>query len=244
MDPLLLTYIFLSYLAAGFIKGFSGLGFSTVCVGIMASFLELTTAIPLVVVPSIVSCLLVMIEAGHFRQAFKRFLPMYVATLPGLVCGMWLLVGAEGNLAKAALGIVLVLYGIWGLMNPNFTLSTRTASLMRVPTGFLTGTIHGLTGAAVIPVAPYLLSLGLKNELFIQAVNISFVMSSLVIIAGLGSTGYVSISLLGVSIVGILPVAIAVKLGAGLRKKASDKQFRIAVLVVLVGLGISLVASA
>jgi len=244
VDFTTLIYVFLSYLIAGFVKGFSGLGFSTVCVGIMASYLELTTAIPLVVIPSIASCLLVMIEAGHFFEACKRFSLMYMATLPGLVCGLWLLIGAEGVSAKAVLGSVLLMYGAWGLLNPNFSLSSRVASALRVPTGLLTGIIHGLTGAAVMPVAPYLLSLGLRNDLFVQAVNISFVMSSLVIIVGLGSAGYVSFLLLGISIAGILPVALAVKLGTQLRKQASDKQFRFCVLVVLIGLGVNLVASA
>jgi hypothetical protein len=241
VEPTVIVYIFLSYAAAGYIKGMSGLGFSTVCVGIMASFLELTTAIPLVVIPSIASCLLVMIEAGHFREAVQRFAVMYLFTVPGLLVGLWLLVNTEGNLAKYVLGVVLALYGVWGLLNPTFELPNSVARKLRGPTGVLTGTIHGLTGAAVMPMVPYLLSLGLRNDMFVQAVNISFVMSSVIVILALGQLGYVSLYLLAISIAGIVPVSLAVRLGVLAQRRLSANQFRTVILAVLIGLGVNLI---
>ncbi len=242
MEPDTLLYIAGAYFFAGFIKGFSGLGFGTVCVGIMAGFLEMTTAIPLVLLPSILSCFLVMIEAGHFSDALRRFAPLYIATLPGLGTGIWILLNADGGVAKAALGVVLCIYGFWGLANPNFKLTHRAASWLSVPTGYFTGLIHGLTGAAVMPIAPYLLSLNLSSRIFVQAINISFAMSGFVIITALGMMGYLNWTLLLISIAGSLPMAFAVKLGSGMRRRASDQQFKIVVLIVLIALGVNLIA--
>ena len=241
METTTLIYILLSYSAAGFIKGISGLGFSTVCLGIMANFLELTTAIPLVVLPSMASCMLVMMEAGHFKETVRQFSIMYLFTIPGILLGLWLLVTTESSLAKSVLGVVLGIYGVWGLLNPTFKLSGSLARTLRGPIGLLTGTIHGLTGAAVVPVVPYLLALNLRSDIFVQAVNISFVMSSIIVIIGLGQLGFLDLPLLAVSIAGTLPVALVVRMGVMMRKRLSGDQFRTIILVVLVGLGVNLI---
>ena len=232
------------YLVAGFVKGFAGLGFSAVSIGILASFLDLTIAIPLVAFPSIASSLLVMADAGQFREALGKFSTMYLASLPGLAVGIWLLVAPEGNIAKLVLGILLAVYGIWGLINPTYTLSEAVGRRLRAPTGLLTGVLSGLTGVAVMPVAPYLLSLGIRRDLFVQSLNISFVISSVIVVASLGGLGFISWSTLGIAIGAIPPVALAVKAGVLLRRRVSEQQFRVGVLLVLVGLGVNLIAFA
>ncbi|MGI9307815.1 MAG: TSUP family transporter, partial [Gammaproteobacteria bacterium] len=113
MNTEVLVYVFLCYLIAGFIKGLSGLGFSAVAIGIMATFLPMPLAIPLVVIPSMVTCLQVMRDAGHFRETVQQFATLYWFTLPGLFAGLWLLANSEAYLAKSVLGIVLGLYGVW-----------------------------------------------------------------------------------------------------------------------------------
>ena len=68
MDWLDYAFILAAYVAAGGIKGLTGIGFSTSCLPIMALRLDLKVAIPLVIVPSIVSNLAVMLQAGRFRE--------------------------------------------------------------------------------------------------------------------------------------------------------------------------------
>jgi uncharacterized membrane protein YfcA len=241
LDTSLFGYIAFCYLLAGFVKGLSGLGFSAVAIGIMATFLDMTTAIPLVVIPSMATCVQVMREAGHFRETVHRFSALYLFTLPGLLLGMWLLVNSDPYLAKLVLGLVLGVYGVWGLFNPSFRLSAGMARQLRLPTGLMTGTIHGLTGVAVMPVTPYLLSLGLVPNVFIQAVNISFLLSSLVLVIGLQRFGYLGWDVVMVSVAGLLPVMLAVRLGVAARRRLSAAQFRTAILIVLIGLGSNLI---
>ena len=78
MDELDLLFILIAYVVAASIKGLTGIGFSTSCLPIMALRLDLKVAIPLVIIPSIVSNIFVMLQAGRFREALKRFWPMYV----------------------------------------------------------------------------------------------------------------------------------------------------------------------
>ncbi|NET77774.1 MAG: TSUP family transporter [Okeania sp. SIO1F9] len=80
--------IFLSFFFAAFLKGITGLGFSTICLPTMTTFLDPKIAIPLVIVPSLSSNLLVMTQTGKFQDALSNFWPIYVSTFPGLLLGV------------------------------------------------------------------------------------------------------------------------------------------------------------
>jgi uncharacterized membrane protein YfcA len=241
VDTETLIYIGTVFVIAGFVKGFSGLGFSAISIGILATFLDLAVAIPLVVIPSFASSVLVMIEAGGFTSALRKFWPLYIAALPGLAIGIWLLVRPETNIAKSVLGSLLLLYAAWGLLNPTLALSPRLRTVLQGPVGFFTGFFSGLTGVAVMPVSPYLLSLNLPPNLFVQALNISFIISSSVLMLSLGGLGYIGSQSLLLSLGAIIPVALAVKYGSLLRRHVSEKHFRIGVLFVMLFLGANLV---
>ena len=103
MDELDYAFILTAYVVASSIKGLTGIGFSTSCLPIMALRLDLKVAIPLVIVPSIVSNVVVMVQAGHFREAVKRFWPLYVSSIPGLLIGLTILIAINIDAAKAIL---------------------------------------------------------------------------------------------------------------------------------------------
>ena len=179
MSAGLLTPLIAAAFISAFLKGITGLGFSTICLGLLASVIDLKLAIPAVLVPSLSSNLLVMLEAGQFRATVRRFWPLYLAALPALISGLSLLVSVDSASARRALGAVLFIYGVWALANAEFSLERRAERWLNVPVGLATGFINGLTGSQVMPVLPYLLSLKLDKNVFVQAINISFTLSSL-----------------------------------------------------------------
>ena len=185
MDRIDILFVLAAYVVAGFIKGLTGIGFSTSCLPIMALRLDLTVAIPLVILPSIASNITVMVRAGRFREAVSRFWVLYAASIPGLLAGLAILVAIDANTAKAVLGIVLIVYSLWALTNRLMPLSGKWERKLRIPVGFCTGFVNGITGSQVMPVLPYLFSLDLDKNRFVQAINISFTLSSLVMLSGL-----------------------------------------------------------
>ena len=114
-----------AFFIASFLKGLTGLGFSTLCLGLLAIFIDVKLAIALVFLPSLSSNIMVMAEAGRFRDSFKRFWFLFLSAVPGLLAGVWFLGNSPDELPKAALGGVMFLYGIWGLKNERFELSQR-----------------------------------------------------------------------------------------------------------------------
>jgi len=241
MDTQILIVAFGAFLIASFLKGLTGLGFSTMCLGLLAVFIDLKLAIPLVILPSISSNLIVMIQAGRFVEAFKRFWPLYFSSLPGIVVGVLFLKSSHSELPKAILGAVMLLYGVWGLKSGIATLSSLNEKRLKVPIGLVSGLVNGATGSQIMPIMPYLLSLKMDRDLFVQTINCSFTMCTLVMIAGLGKLGMINQSVVFLSAGGIIPVAFGIYVGGKLRKRVSEERYRKLVLVLLIVLGASLV---
>ena len=228
------------FFVAAFLKGITGLGFSTVCLGLVAGFIDMRVALPLVLVPSLASNVLVMLDAGRFREAVARFWPVFAAAVPGVAIGLWVLDSVDSVTLRRALGTVLALYGAWALCNMSLRLGERAARRLAIPVGFVNGVVNGVTGTQVMPVLPYLLALGLPSALFVQSINIVFTLSSFVMLAGLGRLGLLNAPLLLTGAAGVVPVALGIWLGGKLRRRLPQSAFKRMVLVLLVVLGAGL----
>lgn len=199
--------------------------------------LGLKTAIPLVLLPSLATNTSVMIDAGHFKETLKRFWPMYLLTLLGLGVGLTMLVSFDESGLVAVLGIVLMAYGAWALAKPDLRLPSRLEKPLALPSGFLTGVINGCTGCQLVPSMPFLMALHLEPSRFLQAINISFSLSSVAVALGLAKFGLLTWEILGLSALSFAPVFAGIWLGTKLRKQLSVAAFRTAALSVLVMLG-------
>jgi uncharacterized membrane protein YfcA len=240
MDWVDYAFILTAYVVASGIKGLTGIGFSTSCLPIMALRLDLKIAIPLVIVPSIVSNLVVMLQAGRCREAVSRFWPLYLASMPGLIIGLTVLVAIDGDIAKAILGLVLISYALWALGNKTFSLSVEWERLLKMPAGFCTGFVNGLTGSQVMPVLPYLLSLKLDKNAFVQSINISFTLSSLIMLVGMNRFGHLSLNTVLTALGGLIPVLLTVYLAGRLQGRLTGAFHRTLVLSFLLVMGLIL----
>lgn len=233
--PLLLVF-----LLAALLKGLTGLGFSTLALPILALCVEPKLAIALVVFPSLFSNLAVMSEARHWSEAMRRFWPLYLASVPGLLAGFSLLVEVDGAISRRVLAIAMLAYAAWSLAGLNPICSARAEKWLTAPVGAVTGLINGLTGSQVMPVLPYLLALRLDKDLLVLAINLSFTLSSLIMLALLGGAGVLTPSVLGLAALGLPAVLLGVALGGRLRRRLPEAGFRRAVLVVLALIGVGL----
>jgi hypothetical protein len=158
--------------------------------------------------------------------------------------GLWVLTQVNGHTAAAILGGVLLLYVAFALANRRFRLDEARTRRFEPLVGVVTGFVNGLTGSQVMPVVPYLLSLDLPRERFVQGSNQSFTLSSAAMFAGLGLAGLMTWQVLVVSTVGLLLVALGVRVGQRISRHLAPQAFRVAVLLVLAALGVGLVARA
>ena len=242
MDNLTLIYIISAFFISAFLKSLTGLGFSTICLGFLAVVLDIKLAILLVILPSLTSNLLVMLQSGRFIEALQRFWPLYLSAIPGLILGIWFLGSSDNEIPKAVLGVLLFLYGVWGLTNGLMIITKKHEKQLSLPVGFISGLANGITGSQIMPIMPYLLSLKLDRDLFVQTINSAFTLNSLIMILGLANFGIITVPMVTLSAAGILPVALGVYLGSKIRKRVSEDIFRKMVLILFLFLGLNLIA--
>lgn len=238
MDSVDYLFILTAYFIASLIKGLTGIGFSTSCLPVMALHLDLKVAIPLVIVPSVVSNMIIMIQAGSFGKAIRRFWPMYLSSIPGLLIGLTFLIAINVNIAKIILGLVLVLYSLLTMLNTPYILPQKWERKLKIPVGFLTGFINGLTGSQVIPVLPYLMALDLSKNSFVQAINISFTLSSLIMLLSMNQLGYLSPNIFLTAIVSLPAVLAIVYFSGRIRNHLPKILYRKLVLIFLLMMGL------
>lgn len=239
-----IAIIFATYLFAATAKGVTGLGFSTICLAPLALAVGLKAALPLLIIPSVSSNIMVMVGAGEFRPTIRRFWPMFAATVPGLFIGLWFLDSVDGAVAGGVLGVVLIVFVAFSYARPDMRLPAALERPLQPVSGALTGIVNGITGSQVMPSMPFLMSLHLERNMFIQAINCSFTLSSAIMMAGLAKLGLLPLDAVVVSVIGIAFAVTGIRLGERIRHKLSPEQFRLAVLAMLTVMGVVLVLRA
>ncbi|GLQ82839.1 membrane protein [Mesorhizobium huakuii] len=227
------------FLAAGFVKGVVGMGLPTVAMGLLAVTMPPAEAAALLLIPSLVTNLWQLFTGPAFAGLCRRLWTMMAGIMLGTVAGAGVLTGVHAGAASAGLGAALVLYAILGLLRPGFTMPARHEALMSPLAGVATGLVTGATGVFVIPAVPYLQSLRLEKDDLIQALGLSFTVSTAALAIGLCWTGALAspTTQLTGSILALLPALAGMFIGQALRQKMSVETFRRVFFVGLLMLG-------
>ncbi|RUZ76824.1 sulfite exporter TauE/SafE family protein, partial [Mesorhizobium sp. M7A.F.Ca.US.003.02.2.1] len=200
-------------------------------------------AAALLLIPSLVTNLWQLLTGPSFGRLCKRLWTMMAGVMLGTVAGAGLLTGTHSGVASAGLGAALVLYALLGLAKAGFTTPARREALMSPLVGVATGLVTGATGVFVIPAVPYLQSLRLEKEDLIQALGLSFTVSTAALAIGLFKAGALaspSAQLVG-SVAALVPALAGMFAGQALRQKMSVETFRKVFFAGLLALGVYLV---
>ncbi len=240
MDVSLVVVAVSGLFFAGVLKGATGIGYSSCALPFLAASLGVKEAIVLVVAPAMASNIAVLFTAGRLGQSLKRFWRFYLATLPGIFCGVLLLASADKRLPAQMLGVIICAYAVIALVRPSMALPPALAGRLQAPAGFLNGLLTGFTGSQVMPLMPYMLALRLEPALLVQAVNVAVVTASAFLGLGLWIAGELSAPGLSLSILAVAPALFGVRLGVWARGHISPAHFKPIVLTALLMIGMSL----
>jgi uncharacterized membrane protein YfcA len=107
--------------------------------------------------------------------------------------------------------------------------------------GAATGLVTGATGVFVVPAVPYLGALGLGRDDLVQALGLSFTVSTLALAAGLAWHGALPMQAAGASLLALAPALAGMALGGWLRARVRPETFRLCFFLGLLALGAELV---
>ncbi len=232
-------YVFIAAALAlgGFSKGVIGLGLPTIAVGLLGLIMAPVQAAALLLLPNLVTNAWQAWNGPALGALLRRLRPLLAGIALGTAGATGLLSTRPSPEATALLGAALALYAGLGLAAVQPRLPARAEAAAGLLAGALTGLLTALTGVFVIPAVPYLQALGLAKEEMVQALGLSFLVSTVTLGTGLLAAGLVDGAVALASLAALLPVAAGMAAGAALRASLSQRVFRLCFLASLLALG-------
>jgi uncharacterized membrane protein YfcA len=231
-----------AFFLAGFVKGAVGLGLPPVAMGLLSLVMAPAQAAALLVVPAFVTNVWQLAAGPNFGAMARRLWPMLAASVVATLVAGTLLHGAIGGGAIVALGFALIASALLGLAAPRLRVPPDTERWLAPLAGAATGVVTAATGVSSIPAAPFLGALGFAREDLIQALGLSFTVSTVALAVALAGSGILSVGLAGVSALALVPALLGMALGGWVRGRVSEPVFRRFFYVGLLILGLQLAA--
>jgi uncharacterized membrane protein YfcA len=235
MDVLQTMLIAVVFAIAGVVKGISGMGLPTVAMSLLGIFLTPAQAAALLILPSLATNV-AQCQGPHLWELAQRLWPMWLGLVLASIFSPGPDVGASAASARKFLGVVLVLYGLWGLWRPVLPQIRTQNAWPGLVAGALTGFITAATAVFVIPLVPYLQTQRLEKDVMIQALGLSFTVATVALAIRLhaGDTFVMTSALTGLA---LLTALAGIWLGGRLRCKLNQQMFQRVLFVVFVALG-------
>lgn len=229
------------FLLAGMVKGVIGMGLPTIAMGLLSVALPPAQAAALLVIPSLVTNVWQLLAGPSFRALGVRLWSMMAGVVAGTLAGAGILVSGASGVATVALGVALVVYALVGLAGIKLAVRRRHETWLSPLVGTATGLVTGATGVFVIPAVPYLQAIGLEKDDLIQALGLSFTVSTLALAAGLFGGDVLKATSLWMSLLSLVPASAGMLLGQFVRQRIAAATFRTVFFAGLLVLGSYLV---
>jgi uncharacterized protein len=228
-DPLTLALATLAFALAGVVKGVVGMGLPIVAMGLLGLAMPPAQAAALLVVPSLVTNVWQMAAGPALGPLVRRLATLLLGVCVGVAFGIGFITtsGMGSPWPGLALGAVLMLYAGLGLWLRPLRLAPRHEGAVAPVVGVITGVVTGATGVFSVPAVPYLSAIGLGKDELIQALGLSFTVSTLALAVGLGASSVFTPALGALSFAALLPALGGMVLGQRLRARLDAQRFRV-----------------
>jgi uncharacterized membrane protein YfcA len=237
-----MSFTMMTFLLAGLVKGVIGMGLPTIAVGLLAKVMAPAQAAALLIIPSFVTNVWQLVAGPSCLSLLRRLWPMMVGIGAGTWAGSGLLSQDAGGRASVTFGATLVAYAILGLTRIKLEVPRAWEPWLSLPIGAVTGVVTTATGVLVIPAVPYLGALGLEKDDLVQALGLSFTVSTMALAGSLFFEGVFHESLAGTSLLALAPALIGMFVGQRLRNRVKPATFRRCFFLGLLGLGVDQLA--
>ena len=239
-----LAGLILVFLLAGFVKGAIGMGLPTVAMGFLTLLMPPAAAAAILILPSFVTNVWQLATGPQLAALLRRLWPMQAAVALGTIGGARLFGTVNSPIAVAALGAALALYALSALLPQRLSVPARHEIWLGPLTGAVTGLVTAMTGVFVIPAVPYLQALQLDRDDLVQALGLSFTVSTVALAIALAEDSAFHWSDLPATLIALVASFVGMMLGQAVRTRMRPETFRVWFLIGLLLLGAHLMLRA
>ena len=235
IDLSLLQIIFavVVFLIAYTVKGLSGFGSGLIAIPLMAFLFPLKLIVPIIALVSYTGTIIQSYKLRHEAQ-WRDIWPLIPFSLLGIAIAVWLLVNIKAEVLTLALGIFVVFYAIYSLLQHNYKFGSR---YWAIPAG----TFGGMVGALFSTGGPfyvvYLKLRQLAKGPFRATIATIFLIDAGVRIAGYAMSGLYTPQALSLVVI-LWPILfLGLWLGHHLHIKINQHHFNVGINVLLIASG-------
>ncbi|MGH7391795.1 MAG: TSUP family transporter [Candidatus Rokuibacteriota bacterium] len=229
-------------LAAAFVKGAIGFGFPTLATPLLTLFIDVKTAVAVLILPNIVMDALQFRRRGAPAATMRRFAWLLVFGALGTVLGTRVLVTLSASAATLALAAVLLLFVAGSAARVSPRVPAGWEWWLSPAVGLIAGVVGGVTNVPGTPLAMYFYALRLPKHEFVQSIAFTFLVYKTIQLGAVAYYGLLTWTSLGVA-VGLTAVALAgFAVGLRVQDRLAPAAFDRAVLAFLAALGVWLLA--
>ncbi len=219
-------------LLAGLVRGFTGFGFSAICVALLSFFVDPALIVPVILMMEVAASVWMM--PSVWRDAdFKWLLWMMAGLLIGTPIGVWMLSFLPAETTKLVLYALLLVLALAGYGQEREIIPKFAAPVFVV--GILFGIGNGLAGIAGLIAAIFMISADMEGARVRASMVVLFFFADLYALLVGSSFGLIQqdqFLLLGAF---LIPLFIGVSIGGwGFRKWGADNYKTIALGLILV----------
>ena len=226
-----------AYLLAGFTKGVIGLGLPTVAIGLLGLMMTPAQAAAILVLPSLVTNIWQFTAGGGLLALVRRLWPLLTGICLGTYIGAVMLPTANGGQATFWLGAALAIYAGLGLIKVEFSVPPRAELWLGFVAGIATGAVTVATGVFALPGVPYIQALHFERDRLVQALGLSFTVSTVTLTIALAYAGEMHMALAWPSLLALGAAAFGMWIGQFVRGKVKPATFRLFFFLGLLVLG-------
>ncbi|HXH83652.1 MAG TPA: sulfite exporter TauE/SafE family protein [Candidatus Tectomicrobia bacterium] len=228
-------------LAAAFVKGAIGMGFPTLATPLLTLFMDVKTAVVVLILPNIVMDSVQFARRGAPMAVVRRMAVLILAGGVGTVLGTALLVVLSSRTVTLVLGVLVLLFVALSLMRVAPTVAPGWERWLSPVVGLAAGIVGGVTNVYGTALVLYFYALGMAKHEFVASLALTFLVTKVVQLGSVAWYGLLTWPLVGASL-GLTAVAlVAFRLGILVQDRLDQRAFNRAVLVFLSVLGAWLV---
>ncbi len=239
-EPEIVALVVGTFLLAGFIKGVIGMGLPVVALAFLGSTLGVREALTIMLVPGLVTNTWQALAGPSFGVLVRRLWGFLAAAGVGIWFGVGVLAGARSETMMALLGVTLCTYCAVTLLRAQMPPPGPREPWMSPLMGGLGGAMFGMTGIMIVPGVLYLQTLGLRRDVFVQALGITFVAITLALGTSLIGRSLLTQDLALMSLTALVPTAAGLALGRRYRHHISEEMFKRIFFVALFVIGLDM----
>ena len=239
-QPEIVALVVGTFLLAGFIKGVIGMGLPVVALAFLGSTLGVREALTIMLIPGLVTNTWQALAGPAFGLLVRRLWSFLAAAGIGIWFGVGVLAGAKSETMMGLPGVTLCTYCALTMARAQIPPPGRREPWMSPLMGGLGGTMFGMTGIMIVPGILYLQTLGLKRDVFVQALGITFVAITLALGSSLAGRSLLTQDLALMSLTALVPTAAGLALGRRYRHQISEASFKRIFFVALMVIGLDM----